>query len=113
MFAFAAFLLLFAEESGQSHRASLEELHPRVCDGGRERSRPDQPGARRSTKARSRACSKRLDPFSVFFDPGQFEQLNELEKSTRKGFRQRRLDPARPSHRVADACPAPRPRSRG
>ena len=29
---------------------------------------------------------RRLDPFSVFFDPGQFEQLNELEKSTRKGF---------------------------
>ena len=29
---------------------------------------------------------RRLDPFSVFFDPGQFEQLKQLEKSTRKGF---------------------------
>ena len=29
---------------------------------------------------------RRLDPFSVFFDPGQFEQLHELENSTRKGF---------------------------
>ena len=29
---------------------------------------------------------RRLDPFSIFFDPGQFEQLNELQKSTRKGF---------------------------
>ena len=29
---------------------------------------------------------RRLDPFTVFFDPGQFEQLKELEKSTRKGF---------------------------
>src|SRR5688572_23208974 len=29
---------------------------------------------------------RRLDPHSVFFDPGQFEQLKELEKSTRKGF---------------------------
>ena len=29
---------------------------------------------------------RKLDPFSVFFDPGQFEQLKELEKSTRKGF---------------------------
>jgi len=27
-----------------------------------------------------------LDPHTVFFDPQQFEQLRELEKSTRKGF---------------------------
>jgi carboxyl-terminal processing protease len=27
-----------------------------------------------------------LDPHSVFFDPGQFDQLKELERSTRKGF---------------------------
>ncbi|MBI4909262.1 MAG: S41 family peptidase [Acidobacteria bacterium] len=27
-----------------------------------------------------------LDPHSVFFDPGQFEQLKEMEKSTKKGF---------------------------
>lgn len=29
---------------------------------------------------------KRLDPHSVFFDPGQFDQLKEMEKSVRKGF---------------------------
>jgi carboxyl-terminal processing protease len=29
---------------------------------------------------------RRLDPHSIFFDPGQFQQLKELEKSTRKGF---------------------------
>ena len=29
---------------------------------------------------------KRLDPHSVFFDPMQFLQLQELQKSTRKGF---------------------------
>jgi len=29
---------------------------------------------------------KRLDPHSVFFDPAQFEQLQELERSVRKGF---------------------------
>src|SRR5688500_2624325 len=29
---------------------------------------------------------RRLDPHSVFFDPGQFQQLKELENSTRKGF---------------------------
>ncbi|HYO82257.1 MAG TPA: S41 family peptidase [Bryobacteraceae bacterium] len=29
---------------------------------------------------------RQLDPHSVFFTPSQFEQLRELEKSTRKGF---------------------------
>ncbi|MGC8793828.1 MAG: S41 family peptidase [Bryobacteraceae bacterium] len=29
---------------------------------------------------------RQLDPHSVFFDPQQFEQLKELERSTRKGF---------------------------
>jgi carboxyl-terminal processing protease len=29
---------------------------------------------------------RRLDPHSIFFDAAQFEQLKELEKSTRKGF---------------------------
>src|SRR5690242_13805487 len=29
---------------------------------------------------------RRLDPHSIFFDPGQFEQLRKLETSTQKGF---------------------------
>jgi carboxyl-terminal processing protease len=29
---------------------------------------------------------RRLDPHSVFFDPGQFEQLKRMEQSTQKGF---------------------------
>src|ERR1035438_7954659 len=29
---------------------------------------------------------RRLDPHSVFFDPGQFEQLRRMESSTQKGF---------------------------
>src|SRR5438105_10558891 len=29
---------------------------------------------------------RRLDPHSVFFDPGQFDQLKRLETSTQKGF---------------------------
>ncbi|MBI3210061.1 MAG: S41 family peptidase [Candidatus Solibacter usitatus] len=29
---------------------------------------------------------RRLDPHSIFFDPGQFEQLKEMERSTKKGF---------------------------
>src|SRR6202166_4104288 len=29
---------------------------------------------------------RRLDPHSVFFDPGQFDKLKKLETSTQKGF---------------------------
>jgi len=29
---------------------------------------------------------RKLDPHSIFFDPGQFEQLKQLETSTQKGF---------------------------
>ena len=29
---------------------------------------------------------RRLDPHSIFFDPGQFEQLKQMERSERKGF---------------------------
>src|SRR5215471_683627 len=29
---------------------------------------------------------RKLDPHSVFFDPGQFEQLRQMQTSTRKGF---------------------------
>src|SRR6476469_9733105 len=29
---------------------------------------------------------RKLDPHSVFFDPGQFEQLKQMQTSTRKGF---------------------------
>jgi carboxyl-terminal processing protease len=32
------------------------------------------------------ALLRRLDPHSVFFDPGQFEQLQQMERSTSKGF---------------------------
>ena len=29
---------------------------------------------------------RKLDPHSVFFDPGQFDQLKKMESSTQKGF---------------------------
>ena len=29
---------------------------------------------------------RHLDPHSVFFDPGQFDQLRQMESSTQKGF---------------------------
>src|SRR5690349_23321207 len=29
---------------------------------------------------------RRLDPHSIFFDPGQFDQVKKMEASTQKGF---------------------------
>src|SRR5205823_11357556 len=29
---------------------------------------------------------RHLDPHTVFFDPGQYDQLKQMESSTRKGF---------------------------
>ena len=44
---------------------------------------------------------RRLDPHSVFFDPGQFDQLKKLESSTQKGFGSVvSLLPGRIMHRV-------------
>ncbi len=45
---------------------------------------------------------RKLDPHSVFFDPGQFEQLKQMETSTHKGLRQRGVDAAGPRDRAAD-----------
>ena len=38
---------------------------------------------------------RKLDPHSVFFDPGQFEQLRQMQSSTRQRIRQRGFAAAR------------------
>ena len=101
MFAFAAFLLLFAEESGQGIEQALKRFIDAFATVEAEAADPiNTAGA--IYEGAIPGMLRRLDPFSVFFDPGQFEQLRELENSTRKGFRQRRLDSSRPCNRVAD-----------
>jgi len=85
MFAFAAFLLLFAETSDQSVEQALKRFIDAFATVEAEAADPiNTAGA--IYEGAIPGMLKRLDPFSVFFDPGQFEQLRELEKSTRKGF---------------------------
>ena len=47
---------------------------------------------------------RRLDPHSVFFDPGQFEQLKKMEIVHAEGVRQRGVGAARARDRAADAA---------
>jgi carboxyl-terminal processing protease len=85
MFVFAAFLLLFAEESGQDIEQALKRFIDVFATVEAEAADPVNT-ASAIYEGAVPGMLKRLDPFSVFFDPGQFEQLRELEKSTRKGF---------------------------
>jgi carboxyl-terminal processing protease len=80
-----AFLVLFssqAEDDLSAHLKRFMEVYALVEREAAEPVAPDKaiyggaiPGMLR-----------KLDPHSVFFDPAQFEQLKELEKSFRKGF---------------------------
>jgi carboxyl-terminal processing protease len=85
MLAFAAFLLLFAEDSGASLERSLKNFVQVFAAVEENAADPINPSSAIFEGAIP-GMLRRLDPFSVFFDPGQFEQLKQLEKSTRKGF---------------------------
>jgi carboxyl-terminal processing protease len=85
MFGFAAFLLLFAQEGGQGVEQALKQFINVFATVESEAADPINT-ASAIYEGAVPGMLKRLDPFSVFFDPGQFEQLRELEKSTRKGF---------------------------
>ena len=80
-----AFLLLFAEESGESLDSALKrfvELFAVV-----EQNAADKVDVGQAINGGAiPGMLRRLDPHSVYFDTGQFEQLKELERSTRKGF---------------------------
>lgn len=83
--AFAAFLLLFADERGQSFEQAVKSFTQVFATVEENAADPISP-AHGIYEGAIPGMLKRLDPFSVFFDPGQFEQLKDLEKSTRKGF---------------------------
>src|SRR3954447_23633280 len=85
MLAFAALLLLFAEDGGQSLEQALKNFTQVFATVEENAAEPINP-AHGIYEGAIPGMLKRLDPFSVFFDPGQFEQLKELEKSTRNGF---------------------------
>ena len=85
MFLIAAFLLLFAEDSGQPIERALKSFIQVFAAVEENAADPINP-ARGIYEGAIPGMLRKLDPFSIFFDPGQFEQLNELQKSTRKGF---------------------------
>ena len=89
MLAFAAFLLLVAQEAPDGNREPIDASVKRFIDvfaAVDENAADPVNSARAVLEGAIPGMLKRLDPFSVFFDPAQFEQLKELEKSTRKGF---------------------------
>src|SRR5687767_1059160 len=82
----AALLLLFADEGGI---ATVEEALKSFMHvfAAVEENAADPVNARNAIyEGAIPGMLKRLDPFTVFFDPAQFEQLKELETSTHKGF---------------------------
>jgi len=85
MLSLAAFLLLFAEQGGQPVERALKDFIQVFSTVEANAADPINP-AHGIYEGAIPGMLRRLDPFSVFFDPGQFEQLKELEKSTRKGF---------------------------
>ena len=108
LFAFAL-LLFFADESGGIARQCVEALRAGVRGGGAECGRPTESHRRLINGGAIPGMLRRLDPHSVFFDSGQFEQLKELERSTRKGFGSIvSILPGRVI--VLQTCPARRPR---
>jgi carboxyl-terminal processing protease len=85
MLALAAFFLFFAEDATDSLERALKAFTNVFAAAEENAADPINP-AHAIYEGALPGMLRRLDPFSVFFSPGQFEQLKELEKSTRKGF---------------------------
>jgi len=80
-----ALLLLFAEDPA----AELASLLKRFVDvySVADREAADPVNSEQAVyQGAIPGMLRRLDPHTIFFDPAQFEQLKELEKSTKKGF---------------------------
>lgn len=84
LFSFA-FLLLFADEAGETLDRSLQRF-TEVFAVVQANAADPVSSAHLLYEGAIPGMLKQLDPHSVFFGPAQFEQLKELEKSTRKGF---------------------------
>ncbi|MBC8164278.1 MAG: S41 family peptidase [Bryobacteraceae bacterium] len=79
------FLLLFADESGDAIDRSLKRFTD-VFSVIRENAADPVSSAQAVNEGAIPGMLRKLDPHSVYFDPTHFEQLKEMEKSTRKGF---------------------------
>ena len=84
MLRFSAFLLLVAAAFGaddvESAVKRLTEAYAAVEANAADPVAPEQAFYQGAIPG----LLRRLDPHSVFFDPGQFEQLRKLETSTRR-----------------------------
>ena len=105
MLAFAAFLLLFAQEGGvPTVEAGFEELRAE-CSPPSKRMRPT-----RSTPSSAiyegavPGMLRRLDPFSVFFDPRPVRSAQGTGEIDTQRIRERCIAVARTSHRFADVA---------
>jgi carboxyl-terminal processing protease len=81
----SAFLLLFAPSSADPLEEQLKKFVDLLNIAQSEAADPID-GAKVFDEGAIPGMLRRLDPHSVFFDPGQFQQLQEMERSTRKGF---------------------------
>jgi carboxyl-terminal processing protease len=77
--------LLFAQSPGDSVDQQLKKFVDVYAAVEREAADPVPP-AKGFYEGAIPGMLRRLDPHTVFFDPAQFDQLKEMEKSTRKGF---------------------------
>lgn len=79
-----AFLLLFAGEPGDLERAlrTFSNIYALIEENAASPVDPNQA----IYEGAIPGMLRKLDPHTVFFPPGQFEQLKELEKSTARGF---------------------------
>ena len=83
---FLAFLMLLAaDDPGDALARELKKVVDVFVTVDREAADPVSPDAAFYQGAIP-GMLRSLDPHSVFFDPGQFEQLKQMEKSERKGF---------------------------
>jgi carboxyl-terminal processing protease len=80
-----ALLLMFADEKVADLEAAVKRLVDLFSVVEREAADP-VPAEQAIYRGAIPGMLRRLDPHTMFFDAGQFEQLKELEKSTRKGF---------------------------
>jgi carboxyl-terminal processing protease len=80
--ALACMSSVFASDDMESSVKAITEAYAIIEDNAAEPVSPEQVFYQGAIPGMLR----RLDPHSVFFDPGQFEQLRKLETSTQKGF---------------------------
>jgi carboxyl-terminal processing protease len=85
VFALAAFSIFFAVQIATGLESQLKRFIDVLAAVEENAAEPVDPAAAFYTGAIP-GMLQRLDPYSVFFDAAQFQQLQELERSTRKGF---------------------------